>query len=36
MLKFSPEWGRVHNEIYGPGEKYNWESSWTFSTVDRI
>ncbi|KAK1776212.1 galactose mutarotase-like domain-containing protein [Copromyces sp. CBS 386.78] len=28
-----PEWGRVDKQILGPGQKYNWESSWTFGLV---
>ncbi|KAK0611426.1 galactose mutarotase-like domain-containing protein [Immersiella caudata] len=28
-----PEWGRVEEQLLGPGEKYNWESSWTFGLV---
>lgn len=29
----SPEWGRVDAQISGPGDKYTWESSWTFSNL---
>jgi len=29
----SPEWGRVDAQILGPGEKYSWESSWTFGLL---
>ncbi|RYP80049.1 hypothetical protein DL770_006408 [Monosporascus sp. CRB-9-2] len=28
-----PEWGRVEEQITGPGETYTWESSWTFSVM---
>ncbi|KAJ4414340.1 hypothetical protein N0V85_003189 [Neurospora sp. IMI 360204] len=28
-----PEWGRVNKQILGPGQKYDWESSWTFGLV---
>ncbi|KAI1652349.1 galactose mutarotase-like protein [Daldinia loculata] len=28
-----PEWGRVEEQITGPGQKYSWESSWTFGTL---
>ncbi|KAI1388619.1 galactose mutarotase-like protein [Hypoxylon trugodes] len=28
-----PEWGRVEKQITGPGQKYSWESSWTFGTL---
>ncbi|KAI7912711.1 aldose 1-epimerase [Pyricularia oryzae] len=28
-----PEWGRKEAQITGPGEKYTWESSWTFSIL---
>ena len=28
----SPEWGRKDEQITGPGETYQWESSWSFST----
>ncbi|KAK3948738.1 galactose mutarotase-like domain-containing protein [Pseudoneurospora amorphoporcata] len=28
-----PEWGRVDKQILSPGQKYNWESSWTFGLV---
>jgi aldose 1-epimerase len=28
-----PEWGRVDAQISGPGDKYTWESSWTFSNL---
>lgn len=27
-----PEWGRKDEQITGPGETYQWESSWSFST----
>ena len=27
----SPEWNR--KQVYGPGETYNWESSWTFGLL---
>lgn len=29
----SPEWGRLKKQIFGPGDKYHWESSWTFGTL---
>ncbi|KAF2712082.1 galactose mutarotase-like protein [Pleomassaria siparia CBS 279.74] len=29
-----PEWGRLSRQIFGPGQKYHWESSWTFGLVD--
>jgi aldose 1-epimerase len=29
----SPEWGRLDKQIFGKGEKYHWESSWTFGTI---
>ncbi|KAH6623104.1 galactose mutarotase-like domain-containing protein [Chaetomium tenue] len=28
-----PEWERTDAQIWGPGETYNWESSWTFGLV---
>ncbi|KAM7199483.1 Galactose mutarotase-like domain containing protein [Naviculisporaceae sp. PSN 640] len=28
-----PAWGRVDAQITGPGEVYNWESSWTFGQL---
>jgi aldose 1-epimerase len=28
-----PEWGRVEEQLLGPGEKYSWESSWTFGLL---
>lgn len=28
-----PEWGRQEAQLLGPGEKYSWESSWTFGLV---
>ncbi|KAI1322091.1 galactose mutarotase-like protein [Xylariaceae sp. FL0255] len=28
-----PEWGHTAAEITGPGQTYNWQSSWTFSTM---
>ncbi|KAK5662477.1 hypothetical protein OQA88_8388 [Cercophora sp. LCS_1] len=28
-----PEWGRVDAQLLGPGEKYSWESSWTFGLL---
>ncbi|KAF2280216.1 aldose 1-epimeras-like protein [Westerdykella ornata] len=28
-----PEWGRLDKQIFGPGDKYHWESSWTFGTI---
>ncbi|KAF2111647.1 aldose 1-epimerase [Lophiotrema nucula] len=28
-----PEWGRLPKQIFGPGDKYHWESSWTFGTI---
>jgi len=28
-----PEWGHVDAQLLGPGEKYSWESSWTFSLL---
>ncbi len=31
MLRNSPEWNR--KQVYGPGEKYSWESSWTFGVL---
>ncbi len=31
MLGDSPEWNR--KQVYGPGEKYSWESSWTFGVL---
>jgi hypothetical protein len=30
----SPEWGRLDKQIFGPGKKYHWESSWTFGLID--
>lgn len=29
----SPEWGRLNKQIFGPGQKYHWESSWSFGTI---
>lgn len=29
----SPEWGRLKKQIFGKGQKYRWESSWTFGTI---
>ncbi|KAI0397115.1 galactose mutarotase-like protein [Xylariaceae sp. FL0594] len=29
-----PEWGRLKAQITGPGKKYSWKSSWTFSHLD--
>ena len=29
----SPEWGRLSKQVYGPGEKYHWESAWEFGTI---
>lgn len=29
----SPEWGRADAQLLGPGEKYSWESSWTFGLL---
>ncbi|KAK3376445.1 galactose mutarotase-like domain-containing protein [Lasiosphaeria ovina] len=28
-----PEWNRTSYQITGPGQTYNWESSWTFGLV---
>ncbi|OCL07794.1 aldose 1-epimeras-like protein [Glonium stellatum] len=28
-----PEWGRLNKQIFGPGQKYEWEGSWTFGLV---
>ncbi|ORY14300.1 aldose 1-epimeras-like protein [Clohesyomyces aquaticus] len=28
-----PEWGRLKKQIFGPGQRYHWESSWTFGLV---
>ncbi|PVH98677.1 aldose 1-epimerase [Periconia macrospinosa] len=28
-----PEWGRLDKQIFGPGQKYHWESSWEFGTI---
>ncbi|EOA82566.1 hypothetical protein ACJQWK_04419 [Exserohilum turcicum] len=28
-----PEWGRLDEQITGPGKKYHWESSWEFGTL---
>ncbi|KLU86121.1 aldose 1-epimerase [Magnaporthiopsis poae ATCC 64411] len=28
-----PEWKRTEAQITGPGEKYTWDSSWTFSRL---
>ncbi|KAF2872191.1 aldose 1-epimeras-like protein [Massariosphaeria phaeospora] len=28
-----PEWGRLSHQIFGPGQKYHWESEWTFGLV---
>ncbi|PSN71879.1 galactose mutarotase-like protein [Corynespora cassiicola Philippines] len=30
----NPEWGRIPHQIFGPGDKYHWESSWTFGLID--
>lgn len=27
-----PEWGRLDKQIFGPGQRYDWHSSWTFGT----
>jgi hypothetical protein len=29
----SPEWNRTKAQIYGPGQTYSWESSWTFGLL---
>ncbi|KAF2473391.1 aldose 1-epimerase [Lindgomyces ingoldianus] len=29
-----PEWGRLGKQLFGPGQKYHWESSWTFGVVE--
>ncbi|KAL2151028.1 hypothetical protein VTH82DRAFT_6126 [Thermothelomyces myriococcoides] len=29
-----PEWERLDAQIWGPGETYTWESSWTFGLLD--
>jgi hypothetical protein len=29
----SPEWKRLGAQIWGPGQTYKWESSWTFGLV---
>ena len=29
----SPEWKRTEAQIWGPGQTYKWESSWTFGLV---
>ncbi|KAF2645116.1 aldose 1-epimeras-like protein [Massarina eburnea CBS 473.64] len=28
-----PEWGRLAKQIFGPGQKYHWESTWEFGTI---
>ncbi|KAJ4305190.1 hypothetical protein N0V90_000721 [Kalmusia sp. IMI 367209] len=28
-----PEWGRLDKQIFGPGQKYHWASSWEFGTI---
>ncbi|KAL2118794.1 hypothetical protein VTJ04DRAFT_5753 [Mycothermus thermophilus] len=28
-----PEWNRLEHQIFGPGQTYNWESSWTFGLL---
>ncbi|KFY86256.1 hypothetical protein V500_07759 [Pseudogymnoascus sp. VKM F-4518 (FW-2643)] len=28
-----PEWDRLDKQIFGPGQEYSWESSWTFGTL---
>lgn len=28
-----PEWGRLEKQIFGPGERYVQETSWTFGLV---
>ncbi|KAF2191139.1 aldose 1-epimerase [Zopfia rhizophila CBS 207.26] len=28
-----PEWGRLDKQIFGPGQNYHWESSWTFGLM---
>lgn len=28
-----PEWKRTNAQIFGPGDKYKWESSWTFGLL---
>ncbi|KAK4112586.1 aldose epimerase-like protein [Canariomyces notabilis] len=28
-----PEWNRTSYQIFGPGQTYNWESSWTFGLL---
>lgn len=30
-----PEWGREKAQIFGPGDKYHWESSWTFGVTGK-
>jgi hypothetical protein len=29
----SPEWNRTSYQIFGPGQTYNWESSWSFGLL---
>ncbi|KAF2748029.1 aldose 1-epimerase [Sporormia fimetaria CBS 119925] len=29
-----PEWGRLDKQIFGPGQKYHWEASWTFGLLE--
>lgn len=31
MVLNSPEWGRLEKQIFGPGDRYRWNSTWTFS-----
>jgi hypothetical protein len=33
MTHYSPEWKRTDAQIFGPGETYKWESSWTFGLL---
>ncbi|KXX79359.1 Aldose 1-epimerase [Madurella mycetomatis] len=28
-----PEWDRMDKQIFGPGQTYSWESSWTFGLL---
>lgn len=28
-----PEWDRMDKQIFGPGQTYSWESSWTFGVL---
>ncbi|KAL8285722.1 hypothetical protein RB597_002680 [Gaeumannomyces tritici] len=30
-----PQWNRTETQITGPGEKYTWEASWTFSRLTK-